>query len=278
MISGSATSEGVRRWIGSGTSLMHLPSERLAQSSARVAAEGGGLARILVTGAAGFIGRALCRGLAERGHAVLGLNPAPGGADRRRRASPDRRHRPADRLVRASRRRRDRRPSRQPRAPPGAGHGRRERGGGRRGAGARRGERRGAAARPYQLDQGDGRGDPAGSAVSRTDPPRPAGSPTAAASSRSSRRCKTAARQTGLELVILRPPLVYGPGVKANFRALLRLVGERAAAALRRDRQPAQPDFYRQSGGSRGACLRASRRRRPRAAGPRRGRSVDAAS
>jgi nucleoside-diphosphate-sugar epimerase len=29
---------------------------------------------------------------------------------------------------------------------------------------------------------------------------------------------------TGLELVIVRPPLVYGPGVKANFRNLMRLV------------------------------------------------------
>jgi nucleoside-diphosphate-sugar epimerase len=37
------------------------------------------------------------------------------------------------------------------------------------------------------------------------------------------RALQIAARQTGLELVILRPPLVYGPGVKANFRALLRL-------------------------------------------------------
>ena len=32
-----------------------------------------------------------------------------------------------------------------------------------------------------------------------------------------------AAQETGLELVILRPPLVYGPNVKANFRALIRL-------------------------------------------------------
>ena len=29
------------------------------------------------------------------------------------------------------------------------------------------------------------------------------------------------AQETGLEVVILRPPLVYGPGVKANFRRLL---------------------------------------------------------
>ncbi len=30
--------------------------------------------------------------------------------------------------------------------------------------------------------------------------------------------------QTGLELVIIRPPLVYGPGVRANFAALMRAV------------------------------------------------------
>ncbi|ABE45880.1 UDP-glucose 4-epimerase family protein [Polaromonas sp. JS666] len=30
------------------------------------------------------------------------------------------------------------------------------------------------------------------------------------------------AAQTGLELVIIRPPLVYGPGVKANFQAMMR--------------------------------------------------------
>jgi nucleoside-diphosphate-sugar epimerase len=32
------------------------------------------------------------------------------------------------------------------------------------------------------------------------------------------------AKKTGLEIVIIRPPLVYGPGVKANFAALVRLV------------------------------------------------------
>ncbi|MCS6763608.1 MAG: SDR family oxidoreductase [Candidatus Protistobacter heckmanni] len=32
------------------------------------------------------------------------------------------------------------------------------------------------------------------------------------------------ARQTGMEVVIIRPVLVYGPGVKANFRKLMQLV------------------------------------------------------
>jgi nucleoside-diphosphate-sugar epimerase len=38
------------------------------------------------------------------------------------------------------------------------------------------------------------------------------------------RALQAAARETRLELVILRPPLVYGPEVKGNFRALIRLV------------------------------------------------------
>ncbi|MBU2452664.1 MAG: SDR family oxidoreductase [Proteobacteria bacterium] len=32
------------------------------------------------------------------------------------------------------------------------------------------------------------------------------------------------AKETGLEVVIIRPPLVYGPGVKANFRSLMKWV------------------------------------------------------
>jgi nucleoside-diphosphate-sugar epimerase len=35
------------------------------------------------------------------------------------------------------------------------------------------------------------------------------------------------AAETGMEVVIIRPPLVYGPGVKANFHALLRAVARR---------------------------------------------------
>jgi UDP-glucose 4-epimerase len=33
-------------------------------------------------------------------------------------------------------------------------------------------------------------------------------------------------KQTGMEIVIIRPPLVYGQGVKANFASLMRVVGK----------------------------------------------------
>lgn len=38
--------------------------------------------------------------------------------------------------------------------------------------------------------------------------------------------------RTGLEIVIVRPPLVYGPGVKGNFRRLLRLAASGAPLPL----------------------------------------------
>ncbi|HWB51554.1 MAG TPA: NAD-dependent epimerase/dehydratase family protein [Stellaceae bacterium] len=41
----------------------------------------------------------------------------------------------------------------------------------------------------------------------------------------SERAAAQAAREAGVELVIVRPPLVYGPGVKGNLAALMRLVG-----------------------------------------------------
>ena len=39
-------------------------------------------------------------------------------------------------------------------------------------------------------------------------------------------------RETGMEVVILRPPLVYGPGVGANFLRLIRLVHSRIPLPL----------------------------------------------
>lgn len=40
------------------------------------------------------------------------------------------------------------------------------------------------------------------------------------------------AKDTGMEVVIIRPPLVYGPGVKANFAALLRAVSNKLPLPL----------------------------------------------
>ena len=37
---------------------------------------------------------------------------------------------------------------------------------------------------------------------------------------------KELCRETGMELVIIRPPLVYGPGVKGNFASMIKLVGK----------------------------------------------------
>ena len=39
-------------------------------------------------------------------------------------------------------------------------------------------------------------------------------------------------RQTGMEVVVIRPPLVYGPGVKANFAAMMRWLQRRVPLPL----------------------------------------------
>src|SRR5204862_7825746 len=59
------------------------------------------------------------------------------------------------------------------------------------------------------------------------DEPRPE-SPYGHSKLATERALAEAARATGIELVIIRPPLVYGPGVRANFEALLRLVASGA--------------------------------------------------
>ncbi len=86
------------------------------------------------------------------------------------------------------------------------------------------------------------------------DPPQP-GDAYGRAKLATEQALRTVAGESRLELVIIRPPLVYGPGVGANFRALIAAGRQRAAAAVRRDRQPPQPDRRRQprrSAGDRG--------------------------
>jgi UDP-glucose 4-epimerase len=65
----------------------------------------------------------------------------------------------------------------------------------------------------------------AGQPFRETDPPAPLD-----AYGRSKQEAESALREiaasTGLETVVIRPPLVYGPGVKANFRALMTTVAK----------------------------------------------------
>jgi len=168
-----------------------------------------------VTGAAGFIGDALCRGLVARGHNVLGITraraePIPGAEVRpigdigprtdwsshlgaaevvihlADRGAPEAARQAAATLARAA---------------------------------AASGVRRlvyMSSVRAMGAVTGPG------APFCPTDPPLPRDA-YGRAKLATERLLLAAAQETGLELVILRPPLVYGPNVKANFRALIRL-------------------------------------------------------
>jgi nucleoside-diphosphate-sugar epimerase len=56
-----------------------------------------------------------------------------------------------------------------------------------------------------------------------TDEPRP-GDPYGVSKWEAEQALRAIERETGLEVVVLRPPLVYGPGVKGNFLRLIKLV------------------------------------------------------
>ena len=66
---------------------------------------------------------------------------------------------------------------------------------------------------------GDGRSDP----YTTEDPPAPV-DPYGISKLQAEMVLREIAEETGLEVVILRPPLVYGPGVKANFLQLIKLI------------------------------------------------------
>jgi nucleoside-diphosphate-sugar epimerase len=185
----------------------------LALSGRRPRVGGSSLARILVTGAAGFIGDALCRSLVGLGHDVRGLTRGPVAAipgaefrsigdigpqtdwsdhlDRREivihladRGTPKAAPHTAAVLARAA-----------------------------AAAGARR--------LVYMSSvRAMGVVTEPGVPFRPIDPPSPC-DPYGHAKRGNERFLSAAAQETGLEFVILRPPLVYGPNVKANFRALI---------------------------------------------------------
>jgi nucleoside-diphosphate-sugar epimerase len=62
-----------------------------------------------------------------------------------------------------------------------------------------------------------------GCSFEASDPPRPLGA-YAVSKSEAEVELLRVATETGLEVVIIRPPLVYGPGVKANFALLIRTI------------------------------------------------------
>ena len=183
------------------------------------------MARILVTGAAGFIGGALCRGLGERGHRpIAGLRspaPPPSTAEGLLLGdiTPDRDWSRALRGVGidivvhlAQRAHSTADPAALAPEPAAA-------------ASLARAAARAGARRFVYLSSitAMGAATPPGRPFRAEDEPRPE-SPYGRSKLATEEALAEAALDTGIELAVIRPPLVYGPGVRANFHALLRLI------------------------------------------------------
>ncbi len=69
----------------------------------------------------------------------------------------------------------------------------------------------------------NGEGTPLGRPYAASDAPNPQ-DPYGESKVVAEQGLRALSEETGLEVVIVRPPLVYGPGVRANFAALMRLV------------------------------------------------------
>ena len=184
------------------------------------------MARILVTGAGGFIGRALCRSLAGRGHFVIaGLRRAPpaaaapvaGGETRiLGDIAPGRDWAgeldAIDIVIHLAQRAHRRAAPEALAAEPAAA------------ATLARAAARAGARRFVYLSSIIAMGDatPPGRPFRADDEPCPAGA-YGRAKLATERALREIAGDSGLDLVILRPPLVYGPEVGGNFGALARL-------------------------------------------------------
>ena len=84
--------------------------------------------------------------------------------------------------------------------------------------------------------------------------------------------------ETGLEVVIVRPPLVYGPGVKGNFFTLAGRDRQGSSVAIGGRAQSAQPRVCGQPGGCVDRLRDASRCRRADLSGQRWRRCLDCAA
>jgi nucleoside-diphosphate-sugar epimerase len=182
------------------------------------------LVRILVTGAAGFIGRALCLELARRGHSVLGTTRAAAepvdGVELRAVGDIGPQTRWSDHLDRIDivvhLANRAHRPISAPAARIQA-----EAAAVLVRAAAAAGVRR--LVHMSSIRAMGGSTSP-GTPFRAGDPALPR-DPYGRAKLAVEGALTSAARDSGLDCVILRPPLVYGPGVKGNLRALIKFVG-----------------------------------------------------